>query len=125
MRLYGLDGIATLLRGTIRYRGYCDAWNAIVQLGLADNTFKTDTAALTYGAFTASFVPEQYSSIYPLKKQWRSCWQLPRQRSNATIRVVGFVFGGTYLCNKPLRPPKLCATFCSANGNCNPTTAIW
>lgn len=68
VRLYGLDGIATLLRGTIRYRGYCDAWNAIVQLGLADNTFKTDTAALTYGAFTASFVPEQYSSIYPLKK---------------------------------------------------------
>ncbi|MEK7254106.1 MAG: saccharopine dehydrogenase C-terminal domain-containing protein, partial [Bacteroidota bacterium] len=28
---YGLGDIPTLFRGTIRYRGFCDAWNALVQ----------------------------------------------------------------------------------------------
>jgi len=36
---YGLKGIPNLLRGTIRARGYCDSWDALLQLGLTDNSF--------------------------------------------------------------------------------------
>lgn len=35
--LYGLYEAEEIQRGTIRYPGFCDAWNAIVQIGLADD----------------------------------------------------------------------------------------
>lgn len=37
--VYGLAGIRSLLRGTIRHKGFCDAWNTLVQLGLTDNSY--------------------------------------------------------------------------------------
>ncbi|MEQ1746003.1 MAG: saccharopine dehydrogenase C-terminal domain-containing protein [Saprospiraceae bacterium] len=36
---YGLADVRTLLRGTIRHRGYCTAWDALVQIGLTDGNF--------------------------------------------------------------------------------------
>ena len=46
---YGLDEIPSLSRGTIRYRGYCDAWNALVKIGLTDGTYPiVDSDKLTY-----------------------------------------------------------------------------
>jgi saccharopine dehydrogenase-like NADP-dependent oxidoreductase len=36
---YGLDGIPTLLRGTLRKAGYCEAWNVFVQLGCTEDGF--------------------------------------------------------------------------------------
>lgn len=33
---YGLDGADTVLRGTLRYRGWCRAWRALHRLGLLD-----------------------------------------------------------------------------------------
>lgn len=46
---YGLDNIPSLFRGTIRYRGFCDAWNALVQIGLTDATYPiVDSDKLTY-----------------------------------------------------------------------------
>ena len=36
---YGLKNIRTLFRGTIRHRGFCDAWNALVRIWLTDATF--------------------------------------------------------------------------------------
>lgn len=37
--LYGLKGIPSLLRGTIRAAGFCQSWNILVQLGLTDATY--------------------------------------------------------------------------------------
>lgn len=46
---YGLDDIPSLFRGTIRYRGFCDAWNALVKIGLTDGTYPIlDSEKLTY-----------------------------------------------------------------------------
>jgi saccharopine dehydrogenase (NADP+, L-glutamate forming) len=46
---YGLGDIPTLYRGTIRYRGFCDAWNALVQIGLTDSTYPImDSDKITY-----------------------------------------------------------------------------
>ncbi len=46
---YGLGDIPTLYRGTMRYRGFCDAWNALVQIGLTDATYPiVDSDRITY-----------------------------------------------------------------------------
>lgn len=36
---YGLADIPTILRGTLRYPGFCRAWNALIQIGLTDAGF--------------------------------------------------------------------------------------
>jgi len=37
--VYGLEDIPTILRGTIRAEGFCKAWNALVQIGLTDDSY--------------------------------------------------------------------------------------
>ena len=37
--IYGLEDIPNLLRGTIRYPGYCAAWDALVQIGLTSASY--------------------------------------------------------------------------------------
>lgn len=39
MPKYGLENIPTFIRGTLRKKGFCDSWNALVQLGLTDDSF--------------------------------------------------------------------------------------
>ena len=54
---YGLQDIKTLFRGTIRHRGFCDAWNALVRIGLTDATFPiVDSDQLTYHDLTEAFL---------------------------------------------------------------------
>lgn len=36
---FGLDNIPTLKRSTLRSEGFCDAWNALVELGMTDSNF--------------------------------------------------------------------------------------
>lgn len=54
--LYGLEGIATMYRGTLRYPGWCDTLKAIVDLGLLDETPVTYPAGTTHAGFTARFL---------------------------------------------------------------------
>ncbi|KAA9340625.1 saccharopine dehydrogenase C-terminal domain-containing protein [Adhaeribacter soli] len=55
---YGLEKIDTILRGTFRRKGYCEAWNALVQLGLTDDTYKLESSrTMTYAQFTEAYVP--------------------------------------------------------------------
>jgi saccharopine dehydrogenase (NADP+, L-glutamate forming) len=54
---YGLQNIKTLFRGTIRHRGFCDAWNALVRIGLTDATFPiVDSDQLTYHDLMEAFL---------------------------------------------------------------------
>jgi saccharopine dehydrogenase-like NADP-dependent oxidoreductase len=47
--LYGLDGIPTLYRGTLRAPGFCSAWAALVDMGYTSNTlFIEDYSCFTY-----------------------------------------------------------------------------
>ncbi len=41
--LYGLNDIPTIIRGTIRYKGFCEAWDILVQSGMTSETIKIDT----------------------------------------------------------------------------------
>lgn len=70
---YGLGGIPNILRGTIRCRGFCDAWNALVKIGLTDGSYPImGSSQLTYHelmegylnpAFTTGSVKERIATF--------------------------------------------------------------
>lgn len=63
-KLYGLNDIPTILRGTIRANGYCDAWNTLVRIGLTDDSFDLDLSTInTYGQLVESFILGSYPDI--------------------------------------------------------------
>lgn len=37
--VYGLADIPNILRGTLRAKGFCDAWNALIKIGLTDGSY--------------------------------------------------------------------------------------
>jgi saccharopine dehydrogenase (NADP+, L-glutamate forming) len=54
---YGLHGIETMLRGTLRNEGFCAAWHVLVQLGCCDDSFPLDNVdQMTHRDFMASFI---------------------------------------------------------------------
>ena len=60
--VYGLEGIPNILRGTIRYRGFCDAWNALVKIGLTDGSYPIlDSDKLSYHELMEAYLSEQNS----------------------------------------------------------------
>lgn len=61
---YGLESIPTMLRGTLRMKGYCNAWNVFVQLGLTDDTYKiADSNKMTYAQLVEAYLPNGNGSI--------------------------------------------------------------
>jgi saccharopine dehydrogenase-like NADP-dependent oxidoreductase len=58
LKLYDLEEIPTLIRGTLRGAGYCEAWNVLVQLGLVDDSFVLNYPSdMTWESLTSSFLP--------------------------------------------------------------------
>jgi saccharopine dehydrogenase-like NADP-dependent oxidoreductase len=61
-KIYGLNNIPTMLRGTLRQHGFCDAWNVFVQLGLTDDSYTIENSEhLTYGQLVEAFLPQYIS----------------------------------------------------------------
>lgn len=57
-KVYGLDEIPTMLRGTLRRAGYCKAWDVFVQLGMTDDSFQMQMPnGSTYRQFLNAFLP--------------------------------------------------------------------
>lgn len=55
---YELDGIRTLLRGTLRRPGFCSSWNVFVQIGLTDDSYQLDLGEACSGrTFINCFLP--------------------------------------------------------------------
>ena len=62
--VYNLPDIKTLIRGTMRRPGYCEAWNVFVQLGMTDDSYTMDYSNdYTWYDFTESFLPAGMGSI--------------------------------------------------------------
>lgn len=58
-KVYHIDTIPTMLRGTLRMPGFCKAWNVFVKLGLTDDTYKIEASEkLTYAEFLQSYLPK-------------------------------------------------------------------
>ena len=56
---YGLNVAEEVYRGTIRHQGFCDAWDVIVQMGLADEEMIVENdGSMTYQDWIAAFFAE-------------------------------------------------------------------
>lgn len=56
---YGLDGIPSMMRGTIRVRGFCAGWDAIIRLGLTEKESQISApVGMTWREFTSSLLTD-------------------------------------------------------------------
>jgi saccharopine dehydrogenase (NADP+, L-glutamate forming) len=63
LETYGLKNIKTMLRGTLRNKGFCKAWNVLVQLGCCDDTFPMEGVEnMTHADFINSFLDSRSSA---------------------------------------------------------------
>lgn len=57
-KIYGLENIPTMLRGTLRRDGFCKAWDVFVQLGMTDDSFQLEMPkGTTLRQFMNAFLP--------------------------------------------------------------------
>lgn len=72
---YGLQGIKTMVRGTLRNEGYCSAWNVLAQLGCCDDTYKMDGVdRMTHRSFVNSFL--DYHAQYSVEEKLCAAFDL-------------------------------------------------
>jgi len=65
--IYGLNDVPTVLRATLRRKGFCASWDAFVQLGWTDDTYLIkDADKLTYNDLLKAFLP---TGSQPLKER--------------------------------------------------------
>ena len=56
-KVYGLENIPTIYRGTLRKKGFCAAWDVFVQLGMVNDDFIVEgSKELSYRQFTNAFL---------------------------------------------------------------------
>ncbi|MBK9480048.1 MAG: saccharopine dehydrogenase NADP-binding domain-containing protein [Bacteroidetes bacterium] len=61
---YGLDNIATILRGYLRATGFCKAWNVFVKLGLTDDSYQIENAnQQSYSELLEAFLPKGSDTV--------------------------------------------------------------
>ncbi|MCB0652611.1 MAG: saccharopine dehydrogenase NADP-binding domain-containing protein [Saprospiraceae bacterium] len=62
--IYDLEDIPTIYRGTMRTRGFCDAWNALVKIGLTDEGFNIEHSdKMTYRELLEAFARPGEASL--------------------------------------------------------------
>ncbi len=58
VKQYGLEGTPNVLRGTVRHKGFCSAWNALVKIGMTDGEFPIlHSDSLSYHELMEAFAP--------------------------------------------------------------------
>ncbi len=67
-KAYGLEGILTLYRGTMRRVGFSKAWNMFVQLGMTDDSYTIENSeGMSYREFVNLFLPYSPTDSVELK----------------------------------------------------------
>jgi len=54
--IYGLKGISTMFRGTLRNQGWCRTWKKIADMGFLDDNKKYDLSKYTYKKFVSELI---------------------------------------------------------------------
>ena len=75
--IYGLDDVSTMIRGTLRFEGYCQAWNVLVQLGVCDESFEIENLnMLSPETFMQAYLPagegsaqEKITKLFPKQSE--------------------------------------------------------
>lgn len=75
LKIYGLNELQTFLRGTLRYPGFCEAWNLLVQLSCCNEDEKIDAMELTHGDFVRRYLRSAKKEI-PVWKLLRDQFSL-------------------------------------------------
>ena len=58
LETYGIDGVDTLIRGTLRGEGYCESWDLIVRLGMVRDDVNLSWAeGISWADWTRTFIP--------------------------------------------------------------------
>jgi saccharopine dehydrogenase-like NADP-dependent oxidoreductase len=61
---YNLKHIQTMLRGTLRKAGFCEAWDVLVSIGLTDDSFKImNSSRMSYSALLEALMPANNRSL--------------------------------------------------------------
>jgi len=69
--IYGLQGIKTIFRGTLRRLGFCRAWDLFVQLGMTDDSYQiTDSDKMTHRQFINLFLAYNKHDSVELKLKY-------------------------------------------------------
>lgn len=69
-KIYGLESIPTIYRGTLRRVDFCRYWNVLVQLGMTDDTYVLENSAeMTPRGFLNTFLP--YRTDIPVEDKLR------------------------------------------------------
>lgn len=88
-KIYGLDNIPTIYRGTLRRVGYCKAWDIFVQLGLTDDSFSMENSELlTPRAFLNAFLP--YKEEISVERKMEKYFTKKDKDSFDKIHWLGF-----------------------------------
>src|SRR5690554_2753176 len=67
-KLYNLDGVPTIYRGTLRRKGFCRAWDIFVQMGMTDDSYvMEDSVGMTHREFTNSFLKYNVTDTVEMK----------------------------------------------------------
>ncbi len=62
-KILGLEYAHTIIRGTLRYPGWGEVWQQIINLGMTNETIKIpDLPNMTYREFTEMFLPEVHGA---------------------------------------------------------------
>ncbi len=69
-KVYGLDDVPTIYRGTLRGNGFCEAWNVFVQLGITTEDFEVECKGMTYRTFLNAFL--MYDEVLPVEDKLRN-----------------------------------------------------
>ncbi len=87
---YGLQGIQSMLRGTLRNKGYCSAWDVLVQLGCCDDSYMIEgLERMTHRDFINAFLNYD-SQLMVEEKLCLSFKLLPNGAEMQRLRWSGF-----------------------------------
>jgi len=59
---YNLEEVPTLIRATLRHPGFCEGWNALIQIGLTAHNYRIEGSEnMTYREWVSSYLPGNHS----------------------------------------------------------------
>ncbi len=64
LKVYGLEDIPNIKRATVRNVGFCDAWAALIKIGLTDGSYPIHNCnKLSYHEWTDAYIPKGPGSL--------------------------------------------------------------
>lgn len=87
-KTYGIEGIPTIFRGTLRRPGFCEAWNVFIELGMTDDSYTMEgTSDMTPRAFLNAFLP--YNPTQSVEEKFRHFLRPDREHLYSKFEWLG------------------------------------